>query len=344
MNFSEAIQEGTLKVLSKNKKNLVFGLEVTNVGSKIHEMFSSQVFETPVSELSSSGLGVGLATRGFKPQIVFGRVEFALLAFEQILTQAGRWEYMFGGKYPCPVSFRIQIGRQWGNGPQHTANYHSIFMQSYGLDVYIPSTPYEAYQHIINANKKNHPSVILEHRYLTQIKQSFVKKESKKIEQHKLYKNYLNKNKKYLIITYGDSLIDSLKAKKVLKNKGILVDILNFSFFPFKNRIQKKAIDLAKQYKEIIFFDSAPFEFGILSGISSVLKLNNKQKQNFHYLSPKNIPSPSAPSLAKDYYKNTNDIVNLISKIELGKKIINKKLSFDEAMLWPQDDINDLVS
>ena len=141
MNFSNAIQEGTIKILSKNKKNLVFGLEVTNVGSKIYEMFSSQVFETPVSELASSGLCVGLAIRGFKPQIVFGRVEFALLAFDQILTQAGRWEYMFGGKYPCPVTFRIQIGRQWGNGPQHTANYHSIFMQSYGLDVYIPSTP-----------------------------------------------------------------------------------------------------------------------------------------------------------------------------------------------------------
>jgi len=141
MNFSDAIQEGTIKVLSKSKKNLVFGLEVTNVGSKIFEKFPSQVFETPVSELASSGLAVGLATQGFKPQVVFGRVEFALLAFDQIFTQAGRWEYMFGGNYPCPVNFRVQIGRQWGNGPQHTANYHSIFMQSYGLDIFITSTP-----------------------------------------------------------------------------------------------------------------------------------------------------------------------------------------------------------
>ena len=343
INFSDAIEEGTIKILSKNKKNLVFGLEVTNVGSKIYEKFSSQVFETPVSELASSGLGVGLATRGFKPQIVFGRVEFALLAFDQILTQAGRWEYMFGGKYPCPVTFRIQIGRQWGNGPQHTANYHSIFMQSYGLDVYIPSTPQEAYQHVISSNRQNHPSVILEHRYLTQVKESFSKIETKKIEQHKIYKNK-NSSKKYLIITYGDGLIDSLKAKKYLKEKGIFVDVLNFSFFPFKDRIQKKAINIAKEYKEIIFFDSAPFEFGILSGISSILKINNKRKQNFHYLSPKNEPSPSAPSLAKDYYKNTKDIINLVSKIHINKKIIHKKLSFDEVMLWPQDDIKDLVS
>ena len=138
-----------------------------------------------------------------------GRVEFALLAFDQILTQAGRWEYMFGGNYPCPVTFRIQIGRQWGNGPQHTANYHSIFMQSYGLDIYIPSTPQEAYFHIINSNKQNRPAVILEHRYLTQIKENFKTNRKIKIRQHTLYKSVKNK-KKYLIITYGDGLIDSL--------------------------------------------------------------------------------------------------------------------------------------
>ena len=62
MNFTKAIEQATIRVLSKNNKNLVFGLEVTNVGSKIFEKFPNQVFETPVSELSSSGLAVGLAT------------------------------------------------------------------------------------------------------------------------------------------------------------------------------------------------------------------------------------------------------------------------------------------
>ena len=342
MNFSEAIQEGIIKILSKSKKNLIFGLEVTNVGSKIYENFPLQVFETPVSELASSGLAVGLATRGFKPQVVFGRVEFALLAFDQIFTQAGRWEYMFGGNYPCPVNFRIQIGRQWGNGPQHTANYHSIFMQSYGLDIFIPSTPEEAYQHIIYSNQINNPSVILEHKYLTQINQNFEKK-TFKISQYKLYKNYKSKNK-YLIVTYGDGLIDSLKAKKFLNKKKIDADVLNFSYFPFKNRIQNNALGLINNYQKIIFFDSAPFQFGILSGISSLLNISKNKKKKFFYLSPKSEPSPSAPFLAKNYYKNFKDIINLIYKIEIKKRPHNKKLSFDEIMLWPKDNIEDLIS
>ena len=127
MNFSEAINNSLLTILKKNKKNLLFGLEVTNTGNVYNEKFPSQVFETPVSELSSAGLALGLSLRGFRPQVVFGRVEFAMLAFDQIFTQAGRMEYTFGGNIKCPVNFRIQVGRQWGNGPQHTANYHSIF-------------------------------------------------------------------------------------------------------------------------------------------------------------------------------------------------------------------------
>ena len=342
MNFTEAIEQATLSVLSKSYKNLVFGLEVSNVGSKIYEMFPKQVYETPVSELSSTGLAVGLATQGFKPQVVFGRVEFALLAFDQIFTQAGRWEYMFGGNYPCPVNFRIQIGRQWGNGPQHTANYHSIFMQSYGIDIFIPSTPEEAYKHIIYSNQLNHPSVILEHRYLSQITQDFKKISFTKIYQYKIYTSN-PKKKKYLIITYGDSLIDSLKAQKILKKEKIDIDVICFTYFPFQNRIPKKVFHIIKNYKKIIFVDSAPFQFGILSGISSIFAMNMKKNQKFYFICPPNKPSPSAPFLAKDYYKNYKDIVNFVGKIEFGKNLFFKKLSFDQIMLWPKDNLNTLI-
>ena len=86
MKFNEAIKEATIKALKQNKKKLLFGLEVTNQGVGFIEKFPNQVFETPVSELSQ-GLIVGLASRGFKPAIVYGRIEFALLAMDQILTQ-----------------------------------------------------------------------------------------------------------------------------------------------------------------------------------------------------------------------------------------------------------------
>ena len=141
----EAIDSATVEVLKQSRRNLLFGLEVTNQGSPYVKARKRQVFETPVSELSTTGLIVGLSTEGYNPTIVYGRVEFAMLAFDQIFTQASRWTYMFNQESKCNANFRIQVGRQWGNGPQHTANYHSIFLQSLGIDVYIPSTPEEAF-------------------------------------------------------------------------------------------------------------------------------------------------------------------------------------------------------
>ena len=58
-------------------------------------------------------MAVGLASQGFRPMVDHGRIEFSILALDQILTQASRWEFMFGGKYPCPVSFKLCVGRQW---------------------------------------------------------------------------------------------------------------------------------------------------------------------------------------------------------------------------------------
>ena len=345
MNFNQAINKSILKVLSKSKKNFLMGLEVTNIGNEYCEKFPKQVFETPVSELSSSGLAVGLALKGYRPQIVFGRVEFALLAFDQIFTQAGRMEFTFGGKIKCPVSFRIQIGRQWGNGPQHTANYHSIFLQSYGLDIFIPSTPKEAYFQNIYINKLNNPSVMLEHRYLTQIEEDFNLDKINQIPYHsKLYKNKINKKATILLITYADTLIDSLKAKKILEKYGIPVDILNFSYFPYKNKVDKKSVKLIENYKNLLFIDSAPFEFGILSGIMSVISLRSNFSHNYHYLSPVNTPAPSAVPLIKDYYIDSHKIIKKILKfLKLRTKIKFKKQNFNDKILWPQDKIESII-
>ena len=341
MNFNNAIQNALSLILKKNKKNLYFGLEVTNVGVGLKEKFPNQVFETPVSELASTGLCVGLASQGFKPQIVYGRVEFAMLAFDQIFTQAGRWNYSFGNNSNCPVSFRIQIGRQWGNGPQHTANYHSIFLQSYGLDIFIPSTPREAFDQLLFMNSLNYPSVMLEHRYLCQVNENFkIKKNSKtKIKTSTVY-GKKNKND-ILLVTYADTLIDSLKAKKILEKNGIHATVINFSYFPYKKRLNPKDFEIFKNFKNIIFIDSAPFEFGILSGILSYASINLKNKSYF-YLSPPNIPSPASAKLLKKYYINKKDIINKVCEILKRPNIKINKLSFDDIILWPDDCISDL--
>src|SRR5258708_1021712 len=128
LNFTDAILQAHAENLSENARSLILGLGVNypngadGTTKGLAGRFPKQVFDTPVSELSFTGMAVGLGSEGFRLIVHHGRVEFAMLAFDQIFTQASRWNYMFGGDYPCNIGFRICIGRQWGNGPQHTAN------------------------------------------------------------------------------------------------------------------------------------------------------------------------------------------------------------------------------
>lgn len=337
--FTEAIKEGCLKNLKTDSKYMILGLGMAYPSEGLASNFPDRVIDTPVSELSITGTAVGLAARGFKPLVVHGRIEFAMLAFDQIFTQASRWDYMFGGDYKCPLSLRIAIGRQWGNGPQHTANYHSIFLQSPFMDVFIPSTPQEAYDHIRYMSKLDNPSVMLEHRWLYKTKQKIIYKKRNKINQAKIY-NYSRK-KDLLIVTYADTLIDSLKAiqKIPMKNKNRL-SILNFSYFPSSERLSKKIKKYMSEFKNILFVDSAPYEFGLLSGVAGLYQMDVASKQqNLHKLSPPFIPCPTAPSLTKKYYVNHLDIEKKINFI-FGTKDTNKnkKISFDELNLWPEYD------
>lgn len=339
MFFTDAIREGHLKNLSSNQRSLVIGLGMTYPNEGLSELYPDQVFDTPVSELALSGMAVGLASQGFFPTVVHGRIEFALLAMDQILTQASRWNYMFGGNYACPVSFRIAIGRQWGNGPQHTANYHSIFMQSPGLDIFIPSTPKEVFDHIRYISKIKNPSVILEHRWLYKTSQEFDTNSEipSKLNQGSLYNSSVETN--ILLVTYADGLIDAIKAKEYLEKIEIGINVLNISSFNQKGRISSEIHKIISDHEEVIFLDTAPIEFGIMSGVAGLNSFKQKKiRNNFHYLSPPFHPCPTAPSLTKDYYVSYDKIIEFIAKLSQKDNLEKITPSFDEINLWPEFD------
>jgi len=330
--FPDTIKDAQLHNLKAKSKFLVLGLEVSYDEAGLKKKFDKQVLETPVSELSYAGLAVGLATQGYLPFVHFGRIEFAMLAFDQIFTQASRWNYMFGGNYHCPVCFKIQIGRQWGNGPQHTASYNSIFLNSVGLDLFIPSTPQDCWNHITYILNNKNPSVILEHRWLMQTSQKIKKKIKKKIPNGHLYEE---KKSDTLLITYGDSLPDCIRAQQILKKRNFKVSVLNLSFFPKEERFSKNIINTISNFKNLYFVDSAPFVGGLLGSLSAEVssKINHL---NIYHLSPPNTPCPTSTKLVYNYYLNYVTISNKILKNNNLKKFSEKILTFEDVHLWPK--------
>jgi pyruvate dehydrogenase E1 component beta subunit len=274
--FGEAIKLALIQNLKSNKKFMVFGQGVNSKNYGLKDIAPKQVLEMPISEVGFTGMAVGLASQGFRPFVHHISTEFALLVLDQILTHASRWSYNFGTEYKCPISLRISVGRGWGNGPQHTATYHSIFLQSPGLDVMIPSLSQEAYDQVLYLLHNNNPSVFLEHRWLYKISSKLkIKKKITKLNRATLIKG----TKKILLLTYGDGLVECIKTKEILNKNGLDCSILSISYLPAHQRVNANLINCILDYDKIYVVDTSPFDFGLLNGLLGIVLLEKNSLQ-----------------------------------------------------------------
>lgn len=173
LKFFEAIREATDLCMAADERVYVMGLGVpdpkgifgTTLG--LAEKYGERrVMDMPTSENAMTGVAIGSALTGMRPILTHQRVDFALLSLDQIINNAAKWHYMFGGRMKVPMVIRLVIGRGWGQGPQHSQSLESLFAHIPGLKVAMPSTPHDAKGMLISAIEDDNPVIFLEHRWL----------------------------------------------------------------------------------------------------------------------------------------------------------------------------------
>ncbi len=176
LTYAEALLEGTDQLLAQDDSVYVMGLGAsdpkgifgTTIGL-VDKYGQERVQDMPISENALTGVGIGSAIVGMRPIMTHQRVDFFLLAMDQLINNAAKWHYMFGNQMQVPIVFRLIMGRGWGQGPQHSQSLHSLFAHIPGLKVVMPSTPHDAKGLLISAVEDNNPVVFLEHRWLHNI-------------------------------------------------------------------------------------------------------------------------------------------------------------------------------
>ena len=184
INGAKAINQALYDSMRLSKKVITFGLGVTDpkgvFGTTLglEKAFGPErVFDTPTSENAMTGVGVGLAVAGFKPVMVHQRLDFFILALDQLINSAAKFHYMYGGAVNVPITIRLILGKGWGQGPTHSQNLINLFASIPGLKVVMPSNAKNAYQLLISAINDPNPVVYLEHRWVHSIKSDFDKKD-----------------------------------------------------------------------------------------------------------------------------------------------------------------------
>jgi acetoin:2,6-dichlorophenolindophenol oxidoreductase subunit beta len=180
--YREAINEALAQEMERDPRVIVMGED--NAGGEgapgehdawggplgvtkgLYTRFPDRVLDTPISESAFIGAAIGAATRGMRPVAELMFIDFMGVCFDQIYNQAAKFRYMFGGKAVTPVVIRTMYGAGLRAAAQHSQALYPVFTHIPGLEVVLPSNPYEAKGLLIQAIRDDDPVIFCEHKAL----------------------------------------------------------------------------------------------------------------------------------------------------------------------------------
>lgn len=318
LKFVQALNEAQDLCLANDPRVYIMGLGAPDAaaifGSNrgLAEKYPGRVLDMPLAESAMTGVGLGSALTGMRPIMTHIRLEFAMLAIDQIVNQAAKWHYMFGGQATAPMVIRLVVGRGWGQGPQHSQSLQSWFAHVPGLKVIMPATPHDAKGLLIAAVEDENPVVCIEHRWLYNI-HGPVPEGVYRVpigEPH-----VLRKGKDVTIVASSYMTLEAVRAADELAKEGIDAEIVDLrTLNPFD---ESRVLESVRKTGRLIVADTSWRSVGfpaevitrVVEGAFADLK-----EAPIRVTLP-DVPTPTTRALANYYYPLTHDIVAAARKL-----------------------------
>lgn len=319
INFAQAILEATEQCMEADPSVYIMGLGVTDpkgiFGTTLgleKKFGSKRVLDMPVAENGMTGIAIGSALVGMRPILTHQRVDFMLLSLDQIINNAAKWHYMFGGKLRVPLVIRLLVGRGWGQGPQHSQSLQALFAHIPGLKVVMPATPYDAKGLLISAIEDNNPVIFIEHRWLHNIIGD-VPVETYRIPVGKA--KIVKEGEDLTIISSSYMTLEAIRAAEVLKKDGINAEVLDLR--TIKPLDQDMIMGSVRKTGRLIVVDGAWESFGVSAEILALIVSNlfDSLKCAPVRITFPDAPTPTSWALANRYYPASADIINTARSI-----------------------------
>lgn len=229
--YREALYEALDQVMAKDERVFLIGEDIGiyggafGVSADLQQKYGKErVIDTPISEAGIAGACVGAAITGMRPvgEIMFS--DFVVLSMEQLVLQAAKIRFMFGGKASVPMVLRLPGGSGTGASGQHSGSYENWFVHVPGLKVVMPSTPYDAKGLLLASIEDNNPVMFFEHKLLYKVKGA-VPEEMYTIPLGK--SNVVREGKDLTIVATSIEVMRSLEAAEQLAREGIEVEVID---------------------------------------------------------------------------------------------------------------------
>ena len=273
ISYAEAIREALSEEMRRDDSIVFLGEDIGVYGGAFGvskgmyaEFGGERVRNTPISETAIVGCGVGAAMVGLRPVVEIMFSDFLAVAMDQVVNQAAKARYQFGGQFKVPLVIRTPSGSGTGAAEQHSQSLEAWFVHTPGMKVIAPSTPADAKGLLKTAIRDDNPVLFLEQKLLYRVKgevpdgdytipfgKAACRREGRDIT----------------LITYGRMVARCLEAADSVKAEGIEAEVLDLrSLAP----MDKDAIvSSAKKCGRVLIVHEACLTGGVGAEIAAIV-------------------------------------------------------------------------
>lgn len=290
---------------------------VLGVTKGLYPQFPGRVLDAPLSEIGYVGAAVGAATQGLRPVCELMFVDFAGCCLDQILNQAAKFRYMFGGKAVTPLVMRTMVGAGLRAAAQHSQMLTSLWTHIPGLKVVCPSSPYDAKGLLIQAIRDNDPVIFCEHKLLYSM-QGEVPEELYTIPFGEA--NYLRDGDDITLVTYGRMVHLAMDAAASLARQGIDCEVLDLrTTSPLD---EDSILESVEKTGRLVVIDEANPRCSMATDISALVaqKAFTALKGPIEMVTAPHTPVPFSDALEDLYIPTAAKIEAAVHKVMAGRK------------------------
>ena len=324
LTYGEALREAQSLALANDPAVIIMGEGVDDPGGifgstkDLHtEYGTDRVFDLPIAENGCTGFAIGAAITGMRPIFVHMRVDFMLMAMDQLANHAAKWRYMFGGRQNVPLVIRAIIGRGWGSAAQHSQSLHGMFLQIPGLKVIMPFTPYDAKGLLLSAVADNDPVLCIEHRWLYDhngpVPESLYTVPIGKA-------SVLRRGKDITIAAISLMVHEALAAAQELARIGIEAEVIDLrTVTPLDSATVIKSV---QKTGRLLVADASSVNGGLGAELAARVQeeIFSSLKCAVRRVGLPHVPTPASETLEQAYYQDKTDITNTVQSILAEEK------------------------
>ncbi len=328
--FAKAINEAFFQAMERDDSVICYGLGVpdpkgvfgTTLG--LQERFGeSRVFDMPAAENAMTGVAIGASLNGLRPVMTHQRVDFFLLAMDQLINNAAKWHYMFGGRTSVPITIRLIIGRGWGQGPTHSQSLQAWLAHVPGIKVVMPATPADAKGLLLSGIYDDNPVVYLEHRWLHNL-EGHVSEASHGVAIGKAER--ICEGEDVTLISMSYMTVEAIRAASFLRENGVGCDVINLR--TIRPLDWPMVFDSVRKTGRLLALDTGWTTCSVSSEIIArvSIELWSHLKSAPRRIALPDFPTPTSFALTKKYYPGAEDIVKCVGEM-LGDNFQPEKLA-----------------